>query len=63
MEYTAIENLRCEQARIDMMRRALEGMNFTPTRASQDVRELLVKLRDHSDAVSVDLHNVGARGS
>jgi hypothetical protein len=55
MDNRSIENLRAERARIDMMRRAVEAMNFEPTRASSDVWELLSKLVDHYDATEADL--------
>jgi hypothetical protein len=55
MNYQAIENLRAERTRIDMMCKAVEAMNFEPTRASNDVWVLLSKLRDHYAAAETDL--------
>jgi hypothetical protein len=55
INHEAIENVRAERARILMISRALEAMNFEVTRASADIRDLLVKLREHEDATGRDL--------
>jgi hypothetical protein len=55
MDNRAIENLRAERTRIDLIHRVLDAMNWDATRASGDVRKLLAKLRDHEAATDADL--------
>ena len=55
MDNRAIENLRAERTRIDMMHRVLDAMNWEATRASGDVRKLLAKLRGHEETTAADL--------